>query len=194
MSNIPPYEKLDPRVQKTIDLLYQAFVELLKTKHYKYIKILDLTKAARVNRATFYNHFENMADFIIFCTREGFRREIVLKFPVIDYPCNKNNFNFLVYSVLCFMSSEFSKWHYRWDEILFEKAIRIEFYHYLSDWFDHPDMDQVQSQFWDTSALLVSSSIIGLGMVWCSNGCIEPAAELSHRITKILSSGLPEIQ
>lgn len=193
MSNIPPYKELDPRVQKTIDLLYQALIELLQEKHYKYIKVQDITKTAKINRATFYNHFENITDFILFCTREGFRREVALKFPVNNFDYNKDNFNLLVHRVLEFMSNEFYKWNYRWDEILFVKGLQIEFYHYLSEWIDYPDKYIDQPLFGDTYALLVSSSVIGLGMVWCDNGCIEPVNELSNRITETFSLGLPGI-
>lgn len=192
MSNLPPYDLLDPRVQKTIDCLYEAFTNLLEEKHYRYIKIQDIAKTARINRATFYNHFENMADFIVYCTREGFRRDVLVEFRTKDFMPNKENFNRLVVCVLTFMSEEFSKWHYRWDEILFEKALRVELYHYLSIWF--PNKKQVVSAFGNSTALLISSGITGLGMVWCSQGCIEPVDELSLRIINVFAEGLRELE
>lgn len=192
MSNIPPFEKLDKRVQRSLDLLYQSFVELLKEKHYTYIKIQEITKAAKINRATFYNHFENMTDFIIFCTREGFRREVIHRFQNDEYHFNEKNIYVLIQGVLTFMSTEYTKWHYQWDENIFEKALRIELYNFLSDHID-PDNEQLnQPVFGNTTALLISASIVGLGMVWCSNGCIEQNHILALRITNFIFSGFQE--
>ena len=193
MTNIPPYHTLDPRVQRTFDLLYIAFTDLLKERHYQYIKVQEITKAARINRATFYNHFENKDEFIIFCAREGFRQGAVAHFSNIKLEYCKESLFKIVSWVLEFMSGEFSKWHYQWDEILFEKATRIELYYFLSEWIKHPDQSDAQIASRDTCAMLVSSSIVGLGMVWCSNGCVEPKDELSVRITDIYASGLPGI-
>ena len=192
MSNLPPYDRLDPRVQKTIDCLYEAFIRLLEDKHYRYIKVLDITKAARINRATFYNHFENMADFIIFCSREGFRRDVLVEFRSKDFLPNRENFTRLVSCILTFMSVEFSKWHYRWDEILFEKAVRVELYHFLSNWF--PNHKQAMSAFGNSTALLISSAVTGLGMVWCGQGCVESVDDLADRIVNVFAEGLRELE
>lgn len=184
---------LDLRVQKTYDLLYEAFVKLLKEKHYKFIKVQELTKAARVNRATFYNHFENLSDFIIFCSREGFRRGVIQRFQRDDFPYNKNNLFLLIQSILTFISTEYSLWHYRWDEILFEKALREELYHFLSDWLVDAEKNKGQCFYRNIPALALSSSITGLAMVWCSNDCTETINELSTKITEIFYSGLQDV-
>ncbi len=194
MSNIPPYEELDSRVQRTLDLLYQAFVDLLKEKHYSYIKIQEITKAAKINRATFYNHFENKVEFIIYCSREGFRRDVILKLKYDEIEYSEKFLCTLIQSILTFMSTEYSKWHYQWDEILFEKATRIELYYFLSEHVFSHESRKGQTNFGNTNALLLSSAIVGLGMVWCSTGCIEPVAELSSKISDVFCSGLQDFQ
>jgi AcrR family transcriptional regulator len=47
----------DPRVLRTRQLLYQAFVELLGEKRFEDISVADVTKRSTLNRATFYKHF-----------------------------------------------------------------------------------------------------------------------------------------
>ena len=47
--------------------------------------------------------------------------------------------------------------------------------------------DQVRFNY---PALLISSSIIGLGMVWCENDCIDSIHDLSDIITEIYTSGV----
>ncbi len=194
MSNIPPYSTLDLRVQKTIDLLYFAFKDLLVEKHFSKITIKDITKAAKVNRATFYNHFENYAEFIIFCTREGLRRELNARFQPETLEYNTENLRLIVDFILWFILDTFEKWNYQWDEILFEKAIRIELYYFLSNWIKFSEKTESETVFGDTSALALSSSITGVGMVWCHNGCTEPKEVLVDRIVELFTNGLPFIK
>lgn len=191
MSNIPPYSSLDLRVQKTIDLLFDAFNELLLGKHFSKITIKDITKAAKVNRATFYNHFENYAEFIIFCTREGLRKELITRFSKENFIYTTANLKILVNWVLEFINKTYKKWNYQWDEILFEKATRIELYYFLSNWITYPTKKESKSIFGDTYALALSSSITGVGMVWCHNNCVETTEELSKYITELATNGLP---
>ena len=194
MSNIPPYSSLDLRVQKTIDLLFCAFKELLLDKHYSKITIKDITKMAKVNRATFYNHFENYSDFIIYCSREGLRRDLIERFQQEHLIYNARNLGILVDYVLGFIRTEYSEWNFQWDEILFEKATRIELYYFLSHWIDYPGKIISQTKFGDTCALALSSSVTGIGMVWCHSGCKEPKEELVEKIVALFLDGLPHIK
>ena len=193
MSNIPPYESLDPRVQRTMDILFNTFVELLKEKHFSHIKVQEITQTAKINRSTFYNHFNNINEFILFCAREGFRRALIKEFPKGNFVFNKKNFRSVIEWVLTFMSAEFYKWHFQWDEILFEKALRIELYYFLAAWIKSSEKSSDQVKL-NNPALLISSSIIGLGMVWCENNCLDSIHDLSDMITEIFSAGITEIR
>lgn len=194
MSNIPPYSTLDLRIQKTIDQLFFAFKMLLQEKHYSKITIKDLTDAARVNRATFYNHFDNYSEFIIFCTREGFRRDLNTRFQLETLDYNTENLRSLVDFILWFILDTYEKWNYQWDEILFEKATRIELYYFLSNWINHSEKKESESVFGDTPALALSSAITGVGMVWCHNGCTEQKDVLVDRIIELFTNGLPSLE
>src|SRR5271170_3199654 len=48
---------LDPRIRRTRLLLQQALEKLLETKEFERITVQDITDAATVNRATFYDHY-----------------------------------------------------------------------------------------------------------------------------------------
>jgi AcrR family transcriptional regulator len=50
-------ETLDPRVRRTRQLLQQALQKMLEQKEFEDISVQDITEAATVNRATFYDHF-----------------------------------------------------------------------------------------------------------------------------------------
>ncbi len=52
-------EKEDPRVLRTQQLLLQAFSDLFSEKGFHAMTVQDITERARVNRGTFYTHFED---------------------------------------------------------------------------------------------------------------------------------------
>ena len=50
-------EVRDPRIRRTRQLLQGALKTLLQTKNFDEITVQDITEAATVNRATFYDHY-----------------------------------------------------------------------------------------------------------------------------------------
>jgi len=48
---------LDPRVKRTRQLLYRAFMELLAEKGFEAITVGDITSRSTLHRTTFYSHF-----------------------------------------------------------------------------------------------------------------------------------------
>src|SRR5277367_5245509 len=50
-------EVRDPRIRRTRQLLQAALRNLLQTKSIEEISVQDITDAATVNRATFYDHY-----------------------------------------------------------------------------------------------------------------------------------------
>jgi len=50
-------EKLDPRIRRTRQLLQGALRTLMQHKGFDEISVQDITEAATVNRATFYDHY-----------------------------------------------------------------------------------------------------------------------------------------
>jgi AcrR family transcriptional regulator len=52
-------ETLDPRVRRTRELLQSALGKVLKEKEFEKISIQDIADAATLNRATFYDHYDD---------------------------------------------------------------------------------------------------------------------------------------
>ena len=50
---------VDPRVKRTRALLRQGLEDLLRTKEFDAISVQDITDAATLNRATFYDHYSD---------------------------------------------------------------------------------------------------------------------------------------
>src|SRR6202022_3031505 len=49
--------KIDPRIRRTRQMLFQAFEELLAEKSFDQISVQHLAERSTLNRATFYDHF-----------------------------------------------------------------------------------------------------------------------------------------
>lgn len=56
--------KVDRRVVKTKERLYQVFVNLLASKPVKDITVKELSEGADINRATFYLHYNDVFDLL----------------------------------------------------------------------------------------------------------------------------------
>jgi AcrR family transcriptional regulator len=52
-------EMVDPRIRRTRQLLQEALVKLLETKEFDKISVQDIADTATVNRATFYDHYDD---------------------------------------------------------------------------------------------------------------------------------------
>src|SRR3984893_12545839 len=50
-------EVRDPRIRRTRQLLQGALRELMRAKSFDEVSVQDITDAATVNRATFYDHY-----------------------------------------------------------------------------------------------------------------------------------------
>jgi AcrR family transcriptional regulator len=57
MMPIPDCQIRDPRIRRTRKLLQGALGSLMQTKSFDEISVQDITEAATVNRATFYDHY-----------------------------------------------------------------------------------------------------------------------------------------
>ncbi len=49
--------KIDPRIRRTRQMLFQAFKSLLGEKTFDMISVQDIAERSTLNRATFYDHF-----------------------------------------------------------------------------------------------------------------------------------------
>ena len=56
--------KSDTRSQKSAEKIYDALCQLLNVKHFSDISISDIQKISSISRATFYRHFDNLADVL----------------------------------------------------------------------------------------------------------------------------------
>ena len=94
----------DPRVQRTRQLLLEAFMALVQEKHTIHsISIQEIARRATVNRATFYAHFEDKYALMADWSREKFQRGLVCQFPASS-TLQRETLHRLILAVFDFMA------------------------------------------------------------------------------------------
>jgi len=92
-------EREDPRVLRTRHLLLQAFSDLFSEKGFHAMTVQDITERARVNRGTFYSHFEDKSAILEWWLREQFQQRVASTVLISD-PWNLGTFRVLIQSVV----------------------------------------------------------------------------------------------
>jgi AcrR family transcriptional regulator len=54
--------RIDPRTERTLSAIWEAFLGLIEAKGYEATSVQDIARGAKVNRATFYRYYEDKAD------------------------------------------------------------------------------------------------------------------------------------
>ncbi len=88
---MPEKTHVDLRVQRTYKMLSEAFVQLLHQKPYDKITVQEICDVAMIRRTTFYQHFEDKADFLRWFMREK-QKEFIEKAPRGTAPENLSHY------------------------------------------------------------------------------------------------------
>jgi AcrR family transcriptional regulator len=67
-------EVRDPRIRRTRNLLHESLLKLMQNKSFDSISVQDITDAATVNRATFYDHYTDKYALLDAMVAGGFHK------------------------------------------------------------------------------------------------------------------------
>src|SRR5260370_5392919 len=126
----------DPRVQRTRQLLLEAFMALVQEKRTIHpIPIQEIAMRATVNRATFYAHFEDKYALVADWSREKFHRALANELPPSS-SLQKEPLHRLILAVFDFMalSRRYSRPSNRQFELLYEMVSQQELSDLLLRW------------------------------------------------------------
>ncbi len=191
-------EREDPRVLRTRQLLLQAFSDLFSEKGFHAMTVQDITERARVNRGTFYSHFEDKYAILEWWLREQFQQRVASTVLISD-PWNLGTFHLLIQSVV----EWFTQLHpltrsadrsliplvvTTLQEALFELLLQ-GFKTVVSSGLD-------QQVDLETVALVTSWAIFGTGFQCFRQGDEQmidlPPEELASQVTRVLMRGLAQ--
>jgi len=186
----------DPRVQRTRQLLLDAFMALVQEKHTIHsISIQEIATRATVNRATFYAHFEDKYALVADWSREKFQRAFANELPPSS-SLQKETLHRLILAVFDFMalSRRYSRPSNRQFELLYEMVSQQELYDLLLRW-----LQQVPSEIprpvetIETTAQAISWAIFGPAAQWSRGDQSISKEVMAHHVLAVVVAGLSPV-
>jgi len=192
-------EREDPRVLRTRQLLLQAFSDLFSEKGFHAMTVQDLTSRARVNRGTFYTHFEDKSAALECWLREQFQQRVAST-VLMGGPWSLSTFRLLIQSVV----EWFTQLHQLTrssDRSLIPLVVTIlqeALFELLLQGFKSVAGSGLDQQVdLETVAMVTSWAIFGTGFQcfhqWDEQTVVMPPEELANQVTSVLMSGLAQV-
>jgi len=171
----PPKGK-DRRVQRTRQLLVQAFKDVTEEKGFEATSIQDIADRANVNRGTFYAHFEDKYALLENILREEFHDLLTRQLPPVA-EWDRKTVQRLIQAVFEYFHHMRRQCHFTATNVaLFERATHEELSGVLLAWLTEAKCSTCRTVSLETVALVMSSAIFGGALKW-SQDCVSTSAE-----------------
>jgi len=167
-------KQIDPRILRTRKLIMDAFIELTKKTDFNDITIGDITPAATVNRATFYNHFIDKYDLLEKVLSESVMREVLQEVSMHEV-INGETIKSIFISIIKFHTSVGNQCQRSYEaftpqiETIFKKELQA----FFSEWAQRQWSNQNRLEI-ETFAVMLSWSLYGAAMYWMQNRTTKP--------------------
>ena len=154
--------KLDPRIRRTRQMLFQAFQSLLAEKTFELITVQDITERSTLNRATFYDHFPDKFALLGAMIGERFSAIISARMAGSDRTCEAT-LRQLILAACDFLSEAASgcQKHQRQFEPLVESQVKEIIYQDILE-----GLRSHNAKNPELKATMVSWAITGAAMQW----------------------------
>ncbi len=186
----------DPRVQRTRQLLLEAFMALIQEKHNIHsISIQEIAMRATVNRATFYAHFEDKYALVVDWSREKFQRALVRQLPASS-TLQRETLHRLILATFDYLalSHRYYRPSNRQFEPFYEIAIQQELYTLLLRWLKQaPSEGPLREEVVETTAQVISWAIFGPAAQWCRGDQSISKEVMAHHVLAIVVAGLSPV-
>lgn len=186
-----PPKGTDRRVQRTRQLLQQAFKDVTEEKGFEATNIQDITDRANVNRGTFYAHFEDKYTLLDTIIREEFHDLLISKIPPVT-EWNRDTVKVLIQMVLeysdrirrqCHISSVTGP--------MFERAAHEELSKLLLAWLERADCVEGRQRVpLDTVAEVISYAIFGGAIKWNQETTKKSSEQMANEVLVVIMDGV----
>ncbi len=197
----------DRRIQRTRQLLQQAFVDVVREKGkamtslreiekcFAATSIQEITERANVNRGTFYLHFTDkymLADAVV---REQFRQQLARVLPH-EARWDRGTLRLLIQAVLNTLEE---KYRHRQQPSLvlapmLERAVHEELTELVLTWLEEARCgERRRREPLETIARVVSWAIFGTAMQWSQEETTVSSAEMADVISQVIMEGVARL-
>ncbi|MCY9086562.1 TetR/AcrR family transcriptional regulator [Bacillus spizizenii] len=187
----------DLRVIRTKESIQEALVELMMEKGFETLTVKDITTKAKINRGTFYAHYEDKYDLMTKCQEEiiiGMVDILKQNVPVDTEEIETNSLNIKSFAHIVLMF-EFLNENRRFLKALLGSNGDLSFQTKLKDFmwetlFENELVKQenllVPGQYLSS---YISSAFIGVVQQWLDNDCKETPQEMARIVSTITFNG-----
>lgn len=189
LDNFPT--KIDPRVNRTRQLLEQALSDLLTKKRFSQITVQDITEKAAVNRATFYAHFEDKYSLLNYSVRKTFQAMLDAKLPP-NPQLTRQNLRLLCLTSCAYIDSFIGNCvlsTQRLDHFLMVSQVQLLIHETLLGWVQQTDLP-ADSPAPEQVAMIFSGALFGASFRWVQMGRPISAEAWADSLLLLLINGL----
>lgn len=183
---------MDRRVQRTQQLLKQAFLEVVREKGFTAISIQDVTDRANVNRGTFYAHFTDKYALLETVLYEDMQRTVIDSLPPVSQ-WDRNTLQLLIRTVLDYFDSRCGQCHLTESAApLFQRAAREGLAEILLEWLKQNGAIRPQVPL-ETIADMMSWTIFGAAAQRCHKATTISSDEMACTVLRVMMEGVERL-
>jgi len=204
---VTPKRQVDRRVQRTRQVLQQAFKEVMQEKGFvaagvrgmekgfEALSIQDITERANVNRGTFYLHFTDkymLADAVV---RERFHQQLASVLPP-EPRWERRTLRLLIQAVLNALEEKYRHQHQPSLVLapMFERAAHEELTELLLTWLkEAKGRERRRGEPLETIARVVSWAIFGTAIQWSQEETMVSSEEMADVISQVIMEGVARL-
>ena len=195
----------DRRIQRTRQVLQQAFVEVIREKglvttsfreiekHFAATSVQEIADRANVNRGTFYLHFTDKYMLAEAVTRERFHQQLTgMLHPELRW--DRKTLRLLIQALLTTFEGKYHHQHQPSLVIapMVERAIHEELTELLLTWLKEAREGRSHEPL-ETIARVVSWAMFGTALQWSQEETTVPLAEMADIISQVIMDGVARL-
>jgi AcrR family transcriptional regulator len=192
--------RVDRRIQRTRQMLQQAFRDVVRVKGFAATSIQEITERANVNRGTFYLHFADKYVLTEAVVRELFRQELMRSLPAAP-GWDRQSLQLLIQAVLECLEGKYRhqpRTLFALAEVapLVERAMHEELTELLLTWLQQARRAERQAHTsLEGIACIVSWAIFGPALQWSQEPIAAASEEMATMILLVIMEGVavPEL-
>jgi AcrR family transcriptional regulator len=190
-----PKRRVDRRVQRTRQVLQQAFIDSVRDKGFAATSVQEIAERANVNRGTFYLHFEDKFTLTDTVIRELFHQHLAGTVPATA-GWDRRSLKLLIQAVLESFEGKYRhqpRPSFMLAEVapLVERVIQEELTELLLSWLKqarHAETHQLVPL--ETIARIVSWAIFGPAVQWSQEPIIVPLEQMANQILLVIEGNV----
>jgi AcrR family transcriptional regulator len=184
--------RVDRRIQRTRQVLVQAFIEIVREKGFAATSVQDITERANLNRGTFYIHFEDKYELLGTIIRERFQQLLASALP----PAPRWDRTTLLLLIQTVLTQVENKYRHRpppspFLSGLFDRIVRDELTEFILTRLKQEGCNPTQQRTpLETVAGVISWGIFGAAVQWSQETTTISLEQMGDDILLVVMEGL----